>query len=78
MEKKISNQSATEQAITLPTCQIWQKKMPPLRWTAWTMGFHASTCSGVQMPGVSGYPCAVAETPVASAMRRPPLVARCE
>jgi hypothetical protein len=39
---------------TLPTCQIWQKKIPPLRWTASTMCFHASTCSCVQMPGASG------------------------
>lgn len=30
---------------TLPTCQIWQKMMPPLSWTASTIGFHAFTCS---------------------------------
>ena len=40
---------------TLPTCQIWQKMMPPLAWTASTIGFHASTCSLVHIPGVSWY-----------------------
>lgn len=40
---------------TLPTCQIWQKKTPPFSWTASTIGFHASTCSWVQIPGVSLY-----------------------
>jgi hypothetical protein len=33
---------------------VWQKKSAPLWCTASTMGFHASTCSCVQMPGVSG------------------------
>lgn len=40
---------------TLPTCQIWQKKTAPLVCTASTMGFHASVCSFVHIPGVLGY-----------------------
>lgn len=35
---------------------------------------QASTCSDVQIPGVCGYPEAVAEIPVASDIRKPPLV----
>jgi hypothetical protein len=42
------------------------------------MGFHASTWSVVQIPGVSLYPCAVSETPVASVMSSPPGVDRWE
>jgi hypothetical protein len=40
---------------TRPTCQIWQKKMAPLSFTAFTIGFHASHCSFVKIPGVWGY-----------------------
>jgi hypothetical protein len=43
------------QLETLPACQIWQKNMPPLAWTASTIGFHASTCSFLQIPGVFSY-----------------------
>ena len=43
------------QLETLPACQIWQKNMPPFSWTASTIGFHASTCSFVQMPGTLLY-----------------------
>jgi hypothetical protein len=103
---------------TLPTCQIWQKNIPPFPRTPLTIGFHASTCFFVQIPGVSLYleciqgnmkhvifkndkiakkklnmtneisrshslrvwhthPWAVSETPVASAIKRPPLVVLC-
>ena len=37
-----------------PTCHSWQKKTAPFAFTAATMGFHASTCSSVKMPGVLG------------------------
>ena len=39
---------------TRPTCQSWQKKTPPPSFTAAVMGFHASMCSLVKMPGVWG------------------------
>lgn len=38
----------------LPTCQIWQKNIPPFACTASTTGFQASTCALVQIPGVCG------------------------
>lgn len=38
-----------------PACQSWQKKIPPLAWTSATIGFHASTCSFVHIPGVCLY-----------------------
>ena len=34
------------------TCK---KKIPPFAWTRSTMGFHALTCSSVQIPGTLGY-----------------------
>ena len=37
-----------------PTCHSWQKNTAPFALTALTMGFHASTCSSVKMPGVLG------------------------
>ncbi len=40
---------------TRPTCHSCMKNTPPLSCTAFTMGFHASTCSGRLMPGVLGY-----------------------
>ena len=40
---------------TRPTCQSWQKKVAPLSLTALTIGFHASHCSLVKIPGVCGY-----------------------
>ena len=43
------------QLETLPACQIWQKNMPPFAWTASTIGFHASTCSFVQIQGILLY-----------------------
>uniref|UniRef100_A0A0A8YEI0 Opr1 n=1 Tax=Arundo donax TaxID=35708 RepID=A0A0A8YEI0_ARUDO len=65
----------------LPTCQSWQKKTAPLACTASTTGLHASTCSSDHIPGVCGItliPWASGDIPVASVIRRPPSVARCE
>jgi len=55
-----------------PVCQSWQKKRAPLACTASTTGFHASTWSSLQSPGTRGYPAAVSDTALASAMRRTP------
>ena len=38
-----------------PYAKSDKKKIPPLAWTTSTIGFHASTCSFVHMPGVCGY-----------------------
>ena len=50
-----ANTRDSKHAEALPACQIWQKKTPPLAWTASTIGFHASSCCSVQIPAISWY-----------------------
>ncbi len=49
---------------------------PPARCTASVMGFHASTCRGVKMPGALSQPTPCAEMAVASETIKP-AEARC-
>lgn len=57
-------------------CQSWQMMRPPASWTASVTGFHASTCSALQIPGANGQPRPCWLIPVASVMMSPAL-ARC-
>lgn len=41
--------------VDRPECHICKKNIAPLSCTAFTIGFQASTCSCVKIPGVSGY-----------------------
>jgi hypothetical protein len=59
-----------------PMCHSCRNTKPPLAWIAWTMPFQPSTCSGVWMPGVLPAP-PPGITCEASAMIRPPALARC-
>jgi hypothetical protein len=46
---------------------------PPAAWTAAVIGFHASVCSAVQIPGVRGQPSPIRLMPMASEMISPAL-----
>ena len=54
-----------------PICQSCAKIRPPASWTAFVIGFQASTCSPDQMPGAKGQPSPCRDTPTPSLIISP-------